>query len=111
MDASKIYQVAISLVPGIGNLLARQLISYCGSAREVFSASKKTLTQVPGIGHKTASSFKSKTALLKAEEVISKCEKGNIQILHFTDEKYPRRLKQLYDAPVILYYKGNADLN
>jgi DNA processing protein len=48
---------------------------------------------------------------LKAEEVISKCEKDNISILHYTDVKYPRRLKQLYDAPVILYYKGNADLN
>jgi DNA processing protein len=111
MDASKLYQVAISLVPGIGNLLARQLISYCGSAREVFSASKKTLTQIPGIGHKTASSIQNKSVLLKAEEVISRCEKDNIRIFHFTDEKYPKRLKQLYDAPVILYYKGNADMN
>ncbi len=111
MDASKIYQVAISLVPGIGNLMARQLISYCGSAREVFSASKKTLTKIPGIGHKTASSIQNKSAFLKAEEVINKCEKNNIRILHYTDDAYPRRLKQLYDAPVILYFKGNADLN
>ena len=111
MDASKIYQVAISLVPGIGNLLARQLISYCGSAREVFSANKKTLIKIPGIGHKIASSIQNRSILLKAEEVIQKCEKDNIRILHFTDEKYPERLKQLYDAPVILYYKGNADLN
>ena len=111
MDASKLYQVAISLVPGIGNLLARQLISYCGSAREVFSANKKVLTQIPGIGYKTAAAIQNKSALVKAEEVISKCENDNIRILHYTDEDYPRRLKQLYDAPAILYFKGNADLN
>jgi len=111
MDASKIYQVAISLVPGIGNLLARQLISYCGSAREVFSASKKKLTQIPGIGHKIANSIHNRSVLWKAEKVILKCEKDNIRILHYTDEEYPWRLKQLYDAPVIIYFKGNADLN
>ena|SRR5210317_1017637 len=102
MDASKIYQVAISLVPGIGNLLARQLISYCGSAREVFSASKKKLTQIPGIGFKIADSIHNQSILLKAEKVISKCEKDKIRILHYTDEEYPWRLKQLYDAPVIV---------
>jgi len=111
MDASKIYQVAISLVPGIGNLLARQLISYCGSAKEVFSASKNKLTQIPGIGHKIANSIHNQSVLWKAEKVISKCEKDNICILHYTDEEYPWRLKQLYDAPVIIYFKGNADLN
>lgn len=111
MDASKIYQVAISLVPGIGNLLARQLISYCGSARDVFSANKKKLTQIPGIGHKIANSIHDQTILRKAENVISRCEKDNIRILHYTDEDYPWRLKQLYDAPAIIYFKGNANLN
>lgn len=111
MDASKIYQVAISLVPGIGNLLARQLISYRGSAREVFTASKKKLTQIPGIGHKIADSIHNRSVLRNAEQVIFKCETEGIRILHYTDINYPRRLKQLYDAPVILYFKGNADLN
>jgi DNA processing protein len=111
MDASKIYQVAITLVPGIGNMLARQLTTYCGSAREVFSANKKKLTQIPGIGQKIANSIHSHSVLWKAEQVISKCEKDKIRILHYTDEQYPWRLKQLYDSPVILYFKGNADLN
>jgi len=111
MDASKLYQVAINLIPGIGNLLARQLISYCGTAEMVFSANKKKLMQVPGIGSRTAHSILQHATFRKAEELISICIKHYIKILHFTDPDYPFRLQQLYDAPDILFFKGNADLN
>jgi DNA processing protein len=111
MDTSKIYQVAINLLPGIGNMLARQLISYCGSADKVFLHSKKKLMQIPGIGNKIANSIQNHVTFQAAEEIISKCNRQNIQILHFTDDDYPQRLQQLYDAPDILFYKGNAKLN
>jgi DNA processing protein len=111
MDTSKIYQVAISLLPGIGNLLARQLISYCGTAENVFSSSKKKLMQIPGIGSKIANSIQHHSTLDAAEVIVSKCRRNNIQILHFSDHSYPQRLKQLYDAPDILYYKGNTELS
>jgi DNA processing protein len=111
MNASKIYQVAINLLPGIGNLLARQLISYCGSSENVFLLSKKKLMQIPGIGCKIANSIQNQSTFQAAQEIISKCEGYNIRILHFTDEDYPQRLKQLYDAPDLLFYKGNSKLN
>lgn len=111
MDASKIHQVAISLIPGIGNMLARQLISYCGTAEKVFSSNKKKLLQIPGIGSKIASSIQNHSTFTKAELLISKCNQKGIKILHFMDHAYPTRLKELYDAPAILYFKGNANLN
>jgi DNA processing protein len=111
MDTSKIYQVAISLLPGIGNLLARQLISYCGTAENVFTANIKKLMQIPGIGKKIAASIHHHSTIRAAEDIVLKCKKSDIHILHFTDDIYPHRLKLLYDAPAILYYKGNADLN
>jgi len=105
------YQVAINLIPGIGNLLARQLISYCGTAEKVFTANKKKLLQIPGIGYKIANSIQHHSTLEKAQDIISKCVRNNIKILHFTDHEYPNRLKQLYDMPHILFFKGNTDLN
>jgi DNA processing protein len=111
MDTGKIYQLAINLLPGIGNLLARQLISYCGSAEKVFAANKKKLMQIPGIGHKIAYSIQHHSTFQQAEALFAKCVKKDIRILHFTDHDYPYRLKQLYDAPDILYFKGEADLN
>jgi DNA processing protein len=111
MDTSKLFQVAINLIPGVGNLLARQLISYCGTAEKVFSANKKKLLQIPGIGNRTANAILHHSTIKQAEELIAKCIGQQIQILHFMDEDYPYRLKQLYDAPDILFFKGNANLN
>ena len=45
----KIYQVALELMPGIGDISARQLISYTGSASSVFTADRKILREIPGI--------------------------------------------------------------
>jgi DNA processing protein len=111
MDTHKLYQVAINLIPGVGNLLARQLISYCGTAENVFSANKKKLMQIPGIGILTANAILHHSTFRQAEELISTCTKHQVRILHYTDEDYPFRLKQLYDAPDILFFKGNAILN
>jgi DNA processing protein len=53
----------------------------------------------------------SKAVLKRAEEEIKFIQKYKIQPLFFTDENYPARLKYCSDSPVMLYYKGNADLN
>lgn len=112
MDEEKLYQVTLSLIPGVGNLLARNLISYCGSARAVFSSSKQKLSKIPGIGHKTTESIlHSKLILQEAEQQLVEAEKQGAQILSYTDKSFPSRLKQTADAPSILYYKGNAAFN
>ena len=50
-------------------------------------------------------------ALQAAEEELAFCEKNQIQVLIPSDEAYPRRLSLCEDAPLVLYYRGNADLN
>lgn len=111
MDQLKIYEVGLSLIPGIGNVLAKQLISYCGSAKAVFEVSKHKLLKIPGIGQKTCVFIRDHDVTGAAEKIIQYCSKINVQILHYTDPQYPDRLKQLYDAPSIVYYKGNGNLN
>jgi DNA processing protein len=91
--------------------MARQLISYCGAPEKVFFANKRKLLAVPGIGPITANTIINHTVISKAEELLQKCQRHDIQVLHCSDKDYPDRLKQLYDAPNILYYKGNHDLN
>jgi DNA processing protein len=49
--------------------------------------------------------------LTRAEEEIAFIEKYKISALFFTDPGYPSRLKFCSDSPVLIYYKGNADLN
>lgn len=111
MNNQKIYQVALTLVPGIGDITAKQLINYCGSAEEVFKSTPSALYKIPGIGEKIISAIKTQNVLKKAEEEIEKCIKREIRILFFTDEQYPSRLIHVPDSPALLYFKGNVDLN
>ena len=41
------------------------------------------------------------------DELISYCEKGNIYILTYDDEKYPERLKSIFNPPAVLYCRGD----
>jgi DNA processing protein len=106
----KYYQIALSQVEGIGDVLLRNLISYCGSAEEVFKASSQKLLKVPGIGEVLLSKLQERDVLNKADEILKYSEKSGIQIIAYTDAGYPSRLKNLYDAPAILYYQGSASL-
>ena len=42
---------------------------------------------------------------------MARAEKDGVQLLFYTNPKYPNRLKQIADAPTLLYYKGSSDLN
>ncbi|WP_460671821.1 DNA-processing protein DprA [Larkinella ripae] len=105
------YQSALTAVPGVGGVLIRQLMSYCGSASDVFRSSVAKLIKTPGIGEVTARAILNPSVLQEAEQTHKECEKLGIQQLFYTDKRYPSRLKSLYDAPPMLYWQGSADLN
>ena len=105
------YQVALTLVPGIGPILGKTLVSYCGSPEAVFGETKTRLQRIPGISALLAASVKESDVLKRAEEEVVFARKNNISLLFFTDEEYPHRLKHCEDAPVLLYYKGKGNLN
>ncbi|MGC4020434.1 MAG: DNA-processing protein DprA [Cyclobacteriaceae bacterium] len=111
MNQDRLSFFALHLVPGVGNQLIKQLIGYCGSAEQVFKTPKGKLLKIPGIGPVTAGSIHSGSTFHQAEKEFKKAEKEETEILFFTDKKYPDRLKQIEDAPSLLYYKGNANLN
>jgi DNA processing protein len=108
---SLLHQIALSLVKNIGPVTARALITYFGEAEKIFSASEGRLKQVPGIGEKTVKSLNFSEALKKAETEVQFAEKNNISPIFYTDDRYPKRLKNCNDAPILLYSKGNVDFN
>lgn len=105
------YQISLTLVPGVGNVLAKKLLSYCGSAEAVFSEKKKLLLKIPGIGKTVADAITNHEVQERVQEEITFIEKYGIRPLFYSDADYPQRLKECHDAPIILYYTGNADLN
>ncbi len=105
------YKIALSLVPGIGGVLARNLLAYTGSAKQVFSESYSALVKVPGIGEVNAKRLKNKGIFEKAEKELAFVTKYSIDVKFFSDKGYPRRLKTCPDAPIVLYSKGNLNLD
>lgn len=108
---SLFHQIALSCLPGIGPVLARNLLSYFGNVEDVFKAKTKHLAKVPGIGPKNKELLVNKEAFRLAENEIEFIEKYKIKPYFLLDDDYPKRLKNCPDAPIILYFKGNADLN
>ncbi len=111
MDQGRLSFLALHFIPGIGDYLVKQLVSYCGSAEQVFNTPNGKLLKIPGIGKITAEAIKTGKIFHQAENEIKKAEKEDTEILFFTDKKYPQRLKEIEDSPSILYYKGNINLN
>jgi len=108
---SLIHQIALTLIKGVGHVTAKNLLTSFVSPEAVFAASREQLLQIDGIGHQMASQILSTNALVLAEEQLKFLEKYRIEVLFYTDTRYPQRLKQCYDAPVLLYYRGTANLN
>ncbi len=106
-----IYKIGLTLIPGVGDVNGKKLVSYCGGADAIFKEKKKALMKIPGIGEATVNSILSQKVLERAEEEIRFIEKYAVTPLFYTDKNYPQRLKHCIDGPIMLYFLGNSDLN
>lgn len=111
MQQERLRQVALSLLPGIGPITIRQLISYCGTASGVFSASKGKLRSIPGVGIKSVETILNNRETKQAATQLKMAAAQDADIHFFTDEDYPHKLKGLEDAPVLLFVKGKPVYN
>lgn len=111
MNNELLYQVALTRVPNIGDVRARSLIQAIGDASAVFKKTKTQLQKIDGMGSVAASAIKAFNDFDSCEKEVAFIEKYHISPLFITDAAYPRRLLNCYDSPVLLYFRGNADLN
>ncbi|MDT8308201.1 MAG: DNA-processing protein DprA, partial [Bacteroidales bacterium] len=106
-----LYKIGVTLIPDIGDISIKKLISYCGSAAEVFRRKRDQLLKIPGLGPHMAKQIMSSTVLHRAEKELKFIQRHNITALFFTDYGYPEKLKHAIDGPALLFYRGTADLN
>ena len=103
--------IALRLTSGIGNGNIKTLISYKGNASEILKSRKSELLKVPGIGDKTISEILGNNLQSRAEKILKDCEKLGVKTLSYLSPEFPKRLKHIVDAPIVLYVLGNGDLN
>ncbi len=111
MSEDQLAIMSLVRTPGVGSITIKQLISYCGGAANVYKADFKKIIKTPGVGDKVARAIQQKSGWKEAEKEWVLCEQQGINIIFYTDHNYPKRLKPLYDSPVLLYSKGKIDYN
>ncbi|RRD00980.1 DNA-processing protein DprA [Prevotella sp. OH937_COT-195] len=81
---------------------ALEILEHRNNIREVFpDASEKLVAGLRGLDD----------AMRRAEVEMDFCRKHGIMPLAMNDTRYPARLRECDDAPLLLFYRGNADLN
>ena len=110
-EVSLKHKIALGLIPRIGDINARKLVSHFGSVEAVFHESYRNLIKIPGIGSGLAKYISDRSYLEIAEKEAEYVTKHNIRTYFYLDNDYPFRLRQCDDSPVVFFFKGNCDLN
>ena len=106
-----LYALALQKTAKVGDILAKKLIRHCGSATAVLKEKKENLLKIDGIGTYVLSDIQNVTNIKDAEKELLFIQKENIKVHYFLDETYPNRLQHCADSPILLFQKGNVNLN
>ncbi len=97
-------------VPNIGDVIAKKLISHCGSPEAVFEDRRRQLLKIDGIGVHTLRGLYDSEHLEAAEAEYDFIKGNDIGFSYFMDKDHPTYLKHCVDSPILLFKRGNISL-
>lgn len=110
-EEEQLYSIALTMIPGVGHIGAKRLVDGMGSATDVFRLRNELPDRLPGVNRRIVEALDAPRAIERAREELAFVQKKQIRCLTLADEAYPSRLRECEDAPVVLFFRGNADLN
>ena len=108
-DITTLQWLALVLTPGVGPIRGHRLVQHFGGVERVFVASLTEL-EAAGLPAASAQSIALGKSSSLAEEEFMKSRDASAELVSFEDHRYPARLKEIYDPPLVLYVRGNAEL-
>ncbi len=109
MDEETKYWVAFSVFPGIGPMRFRLLLDYFGSAKVAWYASAEILRKIK-LGEKLTDQFVHFRKTFDLDDYLKQLEKQHVSVLTVAHSRYPKLLKQIPDAPFVLYIKSKPGM-
>lgn len=111
-DQEIIYSIALTRTPRLNVINQRLLLDELGSATAVFENRNDLKAVMPDASDMIQDLLRGmEVQLPRAEQELAWAKSKHIQAICLNDERYPSRLRQCTDAPTLIYYRGNADLN
>ncbi|MCM1009528.1 MAG: DNA-processing protein DprA [Fusobacterium sp.] len=101
------YWIAFSSIESIDSAFILRLFHYFGDIETAYRANEREFQNIDGLSVKKAENFIAARKNIDIEKVFAEVENRGIKFLTFADENYPFMLKQIYNPPAVLYYKGD----
>ena len=112
MDQEIFYTMALTRLTNFNYQQALELYKTVGSAQLLFEHRNEIGDIIKGASPRLMEALKDwNEPMRRAEAEIRFMEEHRIRALTLTSDDYPQRLTECPDAPIIIYYTGNADLN
>ena len=107
-----IYTIALTRIGYFSSTALLQLYRELGSATAIFEHRNDIRDIIPDVSTKLVEALHHIEEPLKRAEIEMEYDlQHNIQPLCFHDDRYPLRMRECADAPLVVFYKGTADLN
>ena len=107
------YYHAFNLMPSLGPVRIKRLIHHFGSLEQAWEAAKNigALTEVKGIGRSLAEKVVREHSDINLDKSWSEFEQKSYSYVMWDEDDYPCLLKEIYDAPPLLYYLGDLSVS
>lgn len=93
--------------PSLNGRVKWELVQHFSDPEDIYHADSKAFEEIEGLTREGAEALLDRD-LSRARWVLDQCIQNNIHLLTIRDSGYPRRLKNIYDPPILLYYKGTV---
>jgi DNA processing protein len=98
--------LALSLTPGVGSIFIQRLLDRFKTPEAVFHAPTKELLKVEGLGEKVVGEIRKGPLEKLVERELHLLKEAGGKIVTLKDDAYPKRLRDIYDPPMLLYVRG-----
>jgi DNA processing protein len=105
----ELYWLALQLIPGLGSRTANKLLDRLRTPQAIFRASRTELEGV-GVSGTVAQSIASGCTFEDAAAQQQKMLDAGAELVTIGDPRYPQRLREIFDPPIVLFIRGRADL-
>ncbi|OXA94713.1 DNA-processing protein DprA [Flavobacterium hercynium] len=109
-DQELFYLLALLKVDGVGDIMAKKLITHCGSAEAIFKTNSTQIAAIDGVGSVLLKNLQDKAVFEKADQELKFIRSNQINVSYFQAKEYPDRLKHCIDSPVLIFTAGQINL-